>query len=34
MCVTTVGYADEEKADISDRKYEPEKIHYEQWEQN
>jgi nitroreductase len=31
MCVISVGYPAEIKADISDQKYEPEKIHYERW---
>jgi nitroreductase len=31
MCVISVGYAAETKDDISEQKYEPEKIHYERW---
>lgn len=31
MCVISVGYPIERKEDISNQKYEPEKIHYEKW---
>jgi nitroreductase len=31
MCVISAGYPAENKEDISAKKYEPEKIHYERW---